>query len=230
MNEALTARMAGIRKILMAHHEAGQLMPSASKGTEREALVREFLAKVFPAPYRFGSGGVTDAAGAVSGQLDIVVEFPFFASFPTPSGAQRLYFAESVAFVIEVKSDVAAQWSQVEKTAAAVRPLRRQWLGHIDIDASGKQTTYGPSLSRIPFVAVGYRGYSSVETLRSKMLGTPEDRRPDGVLVIESGAYVGWQLQALGEEGLFAFAADGSYFARNVIMASPHFKAYLAST
>jgi len=227
MNQALTARLAAIRKILMAHHEAGLLMPSASKGTEREAVVREFLAKVFPAPYRFGSGSVADAAGAVSGQLDIVVEFPFFASFPTPSGAERLYLAESVAFVIEVKSDVAAQWDQVEKTAAAVRPLRRRWLGHLDIDAAGKPTAYGPSLSRIPFVAVGYRGYSSVETLKTRMQGTPEDRRPDGVLVIESGAYVGWQIETAGDEGLFAFAADGSYFARNVIMASPHFKEYL---
>ena len=38
-------------------------MSSASKGSERELFIREFLAKVFPPHIRFGSGDITDAKG-----------------------------------------------------------------------------------------------------------------------------------------------------------------------
>lgn len=114
MNEALRARLRGIREILMAQFGASALLPDAAKGSERETLVWEFLQRVFPVPYRFGSGAIADAAGQMTGQLDVVVEFPFFASFPAPGGGERLYVAESVACVGEVKSNLAAQWAQVE--------------------------------------------------------------------------------------------------------------------
>jgi hypothetical protein len=61
VNEQVKVRLKGIQDILMAHHRATQLLPNAAKGDEREVLVREFLEKVFPAPYRFGSGAITDA-------------------------------------------------------------------------------------------------------------------------------------------------------------------------
>jgi hypothetical protein len=46
-------------------------MPSASKGSERETFVRDFLEAVFPSTFRFGSGAVTDSDGNCSGQMDI---------------------------------------------------------------------------------------------------------------------------------------------------------------
>ena len=49
-------------------------MPNASKGSERERFVSDYLQTLFPLPYRFGSGAITDATGALSGQLDVVVE------------------------------------------------------------------------------------------------------------------------------------------------------------
>lgn len=58
--EQLVQRLEGIRQILMAHHSAGALLPNASKGNERETLLREFLIKVFPPPFRFGSGAIVD--------------------------------------------------------------------------------------------------------------------------------------------------------------------------
>jgi hypothetical protein len=89
--DSLNARLDGIRTILMAHQAAGAMLPPASKGVERETLVREFLAEVFPPPFRFGRGAIVDAKGEASGQLDIVVEFPFLPSFPTPGTTERLY-------------------------------------------------------------------------------------------------------------------------------------------
>jgi hypothetical protein len=229
MTPELQARLSGIREVLMAHHRASSRLPNAAKGSERETLVREFLQRVFPAPYRFGSGAVADAGGVASGQLDVVVEFPFFASFPAPAGGERLYLAESVAFVIEVKSDLSSQWAQVEETTAKLRPLRRRWRGHLVVDSEVGISTAPPSHSRIPLVAVGFTGHQTLEGLKERLAQTPEDRRPDAALVIESGAYVGWQVSGLGEDGFFAFCVDGSYFVRNVLTADPDFAAYLGS-
>jgi hypothetical protein len=43
-----------------------------------------------PIAYRFRSGAVVDSQGHSTGQLDIVVEFPFFASFAPPGSGERL--------------------------------------------------------------------------------------------------------------------------------------------
>jgi hypothetical protein len=231
MNEALRARLRGIREILMAHYGASALLPSAAKGSERETLVREFLQRVFPVQYRFGSGAVADAAGLTTGQLDIVVEFPFFASFPAPGGGERLYVAESIACVGEVKSDLATQWPQVEQTTAKVRPLRRKWRRHLQIDPTSGFSEVGPSISRVPLVAVGFKGFASVASLKKRMEETPEDQRPDCALIVESGAYVAYSGQVTdGEEGFFAFCADLSYFMRNVLMAEPDLIAHVGGS
>jgi hypothetical protein len=212
----------------MAHYGASALLPNAAKGSERETLVREFLQRVFPVPYRFGSGSIADAAGQTTGQLDIVVEFPFFASFPAPGGGERLYVAESVACVGEFKSDLADQWGQVEETTAKVRPLRRKWRRHLQADQASGFSEVGPSVSRVPLVAIGFKGFASVESLKKRMAKTPEDRRPDCAVIVESGAYVAFDGHVTaGEEGYFAFCADLSYFMRNVLMAEPDLIAHV---
>jgi hypothetical protein len=228
MHEQLRDRLAGIRQILIAHHAAGSLLPNASKGAEREALIREFLEKVFPFPYRFGSGAVIDSAGLVSGQLDVVVEWPFCASLPTLGGSERLYLAESVAFVVEVKSDLMAQWPQVEASVAKLRPVMRRWRSHLTVDPELGISTNPASQSRIPCAVVGFSGYETSGALAQRLKNTPEDKRPDVALVLKSGAYVGWgNLEAIGDEGLFAFMCDGAYFVRNVITVEPDLKKYL---
>ena len=223
----LVQRLEGIRQILMAHHSAGTLLPNASKGTERETLVREFLVKVFPPPFRFGSGAIIDQFGCISGQLDVVAEFPFFPSFPTPGAAERLYLAESVSFVAEVKSDLGAQWSQVEKTGEALLPLRRNWSGHLRFDR-GNLEIANASISRIPFIAIGFRGYESVEALERKLLATEQSKRPDSALVLESGVYVGLLggVRGSGVMGLFEFCVEAAHFATNVLTAVPDFRGY----
>ena len=159
--------------------------------------------------------------------MDIVAEFPFFPSFPTPGASERLYLAESVSFVLEVKSNLASQWSQVEKTAEQFLPLRRRWKGHLDF-SSGSLGVSNESISRIPFVAIGFEGYKSSEALEQKLLDTPEAKRPDGALVLESGAYVGLKsgVRSDGPAGLFDFCVEAAYFATNVVTAHPDFRGY----
>ena len=71
MNHQLEERLKGIRKILKAHYDAGLSLPAAAKGAEREVLVKEFLSKVFPAPYRFGCGAVTNGGYDHIGSHDV---------------------------------------------------------------------------------------------------------------------------------------------------------------
>ena len=226
----LHQRLEGIQQILMAHHAAGKSLPNASKGSERETLLREFLGRVFPPPFRFGTGAIIDSERRTTGQIDVVAEFPFFPSFPTPGAFQRLYLAESVSFAVEVKSDLTAQWSQVETAAKALLPLRRKWSGHLHFESGGLEVA-NASTSRIPFVAVGFTGPATVEKLEKRISDSAESQRPDGALVIESGVYVCLLTgtHASGAAGLFAFCVDAARFATNVLTAHPDFSTYFPS-
>lgn len=224
----LMQRLEAIQKILMAHYEAGVSMPSATKGSERETLVREFFRKVQPSHIRFGSGSIVDGNGNQSGQIDVVAEFPFLPSFPTVGADERLYLAESVSFVVEVKSDLGAQWAQMAETTKKIRLLRREWEGHLSL-AGSTLTIHDPSMSRIPVIAVGYKGPATPQQLTERLLATDEASRPDAALVIDKGAYASLltDRKATGAMSLFAFSADMAHFALNVLTAQPNLNGYL---
>lgn len=126
-NLHVASRLDGIHKSLLASHAAGKDMSSASKGTERELFITDFLTRVFPPHFRFGSGDITDRNELRTGQVDIVVESPFLFSLPAQSDGPRLFLAESVAAVIEVKSDLRMQWKEVERTVTNVRAITRRF-------------------------------------------------------------------------------------------------------
>jgi hypothetical protein len=125
MNPHLTSRLVDIHASWIAHYKGGSGLPAGAVGGERETLLDKYLREVLPAAYRFGRGAITDREGRPSGALDLVMELPFAPNFPMPAADQRLYLAESVAAVIEVKSHLASQWSEVERTVAAVKTRRR---------------------------------------------------------------------------------------------------------
>jgi hypothetical protein len=228
----LRTRLEGIQQILMAHWAAGSALPSAAKGAERETLMRDFLSTVFPAPFRFGSGAIVDPTGR-SGQVDVVVEFPLLPSFPAPGTTERLYLIDSVALAVEVKSDLSKQWSEVRATCKRIQSLRRSWHAHASVDYEGKMGTHSAGISRAPFLAVGYKGPTTPAVLEKWRAESLEDERPDGILVIESGAYTGcwfngWAARGTGPAGLLGFCLDVAWLARNVVWAAPDLKAYVA--
>jgi hypothetical protein len=153
-------------------------MSAASRGRERELFVDTFLSHVLPPGYRFGNGDAIDSLGARSGQLDVVVEFTFLPSVPAVGGGPRLYLAEGIAAVIEVKSDLAKQWGEVEATSSSLRPLRRLFR------APGF-TPYGPPPAQIPLFAVGYTGWKQLDSVKEKA----NSGVVDGVLVIDRGLF-----------------------------------------
>jgi hypothetical protein len=162
--------------MLMGVHHAGGSLSPASKGSERETFLGDFLSQVFPPQYRFGGGDIIDQSGRRSGQIDIVVEYPFFPSLPIVGPMKpRLYLAEGVGAAIEVKSNIAAQWSEVASTAAQLAPLRR-------VGAPGGMKVGLPGTGHVPLFAVGYTGWKKLDAVEAHL-------RPgfvEGILVIDS--------------------------------------------
>ncbi len=179
-NAHVLQRLAGIQTILNGVHQASASLSASSRGHERQAFIDQFLANVLPPTYRFGSGDVTDIGGARSGQLDVVVEHPIAPSLPSVGGnpATRLYLAECVAAVIEVKSNVANQWSQAQATARQLSPVRRTF---------GATMTMGMSPQpAIPLFVAGYTGWNSLATLQGHLVQNPDVA---GILVIDAGLF-----------------------------------------
>jgi hypothetical protein len=142
---ALLQRLAGYRAHLIAVYKSGAGMSSAAKGNERRAFVHDFLEATFPPPNRFGTGDCIDKAGNQSGESDVVVEYPFLPSL-TLQGHGRLYLAEGIAAVIEVKSNISGQWKEACDTGTKLKALQRNFVIGMSM---------GPVPLDIPYFVVG---------------------------------------------------------------------------
>jgi hypothetical protein len=161
----------------MGVHESTSTLSTSTRGSEREGFVRLCLDQLFPAVYRFGHGDITDSSGNRSGQCDIVIEYPFIPSIPVPGGGARLYLADGVAAVIEVKSNLEKQWGEVVNTAAGVAQLHR--------NPSALLSAGPPPGPRIPVFAVGYTGWATYDTLAEKVSDSPVD----GAIIIDRALF-----------------------------------------
>jgi hypothetical protein len=177
-SNVLEKRLSGIQKSLISLYESGGEISSATRGREREQFIELFLKNVFPPSYRFGSGDAIDTEGNKSGQLDVVVEFTFLPSIPALGSEPRVYLAEGIAAVIEVKSNVSNQWNEVISTSKKLQKLKRVFR------APGF-TPYGPPQENIPIFAVGYTGWKNISTVKEKA----NSGVVDGILVIDQGLF-----------------------------------------
>lgn len=179
-NQHVLQRLAGIQQILIGVHQASSPMSSATSGQERAAFIDQFLSQAFPSPFRFGAGDATDVGGFRSGQLDVIVEFPFMPSLPlTGGGNSRLYLAENIAAVIEVKSNATAQWNQALHTAAQLSPLRRSFGARMVMGADPTPD--------IPLFVAAYTGWNQPATVAQKIEAAVGI---DGILVVDAGIFV----------------------------------------
>jgi len=197
----IAGRLTSLQRALLALFDAGATMSSASRGAERELFVSSFLAQVFPPSVRFASGDITDVYQASSGQVDIIVEAPTLFSFPAIIGGPRLYLAEGVAAVIEVKSNLSSQWDDVVAKANAVHKLKvlerkhsRQVVPLVSPVDPVKEKSGG-----IPFICVGFEGWSDVDTVREHA------SRVGSVLVLRHAIYAGGGGSAKGAVALLMF-------------------------
>ena len=117
--------------------------------------------------------------------LDVVVEYPIAPSLPGVGGASRatrLYLAESIAAVVEVKSNAASQWPQAIQTADQLAPLRRTFGSTMTAGGFG-----GTQSEHIPLFVAGYTGWRNVDAARRNLATAPHIA---GVLIIDSGVFV----------------------------------------
>lgn len=198
-NQHVMQRLSGMQTILNGVHQSSIGLSSATIGQERAAFIDEFLSKVLPPIYRFGTGDATDVSGGRSGQLDVVIEYPFAPTLPTVgAGQSRLYLAESVATVIEVKSNLANQWNEAIRTAKALAPLRRSFEARMIMGRKQENS--------IPLFAVGYTGWKNIETLKTNLISCPDIF---GSLVIDAGLYASRRgIIAQGPWALWGLIAD----------------------
>jgi len=215
-NQHVLQRLKGLQAILNGVHQSSAGMSAVTTGQERSAFLDEFLAKALPPVYRFGTGDATDASGKRSGQLDVVVEYPFAPSLPmVGSGQTRLYLAESVAAVIEIKSNLSKQWAEAVGVARALAPLQRKFVWSMSFG--------NPPEPRIPLFTIGYTGWSQLQTLQSHLAGEPTI---DGILVIDAGLYVSKSLTCTGPLALWGLIVDLHYITNSLQSASPDPVAY----
>jgi len=203
-------RINAIYNILDAKYQGGAGMSSSSKGTEREDFVNAVLKDMFTPHYRFSSGDIVDKYANQTGQVDVVLEQPRSYSFPVTSDGPRLYLAESVAIVIEIKSNLRTQWDEVLETSEKVANIKRKYfsenlkdllyqaesgLMQFSEGADSEQTKRGLRAGindqsnigeeRIKFFAVGYTGWKQSKTIKSKLI----DNQIDGILQIDKRVF-----------------------------------------
>ena len=166
-------RMAGFYQILSGARNSGSGLSSATKGNEREFFLTSFMQSIFPQTYRFGTGDIIDSTGLRSGQIDVVAEYPFLPSFPVfGKDSPRLYLADGVALVLEIKSNLVNQWDEVVSTCNQLQELSR------DVKSSGYGALPG---KKIPLIAVGFNGWKTKETILDKL----NQSNVDAILSIE---------------------------------------------
>lgn len=214
-NHHVMNRLQALLDFFGALHAGGQTLSSSMKGLERELFIQYALSHIIAPPFRIGSGDITDLSGQRSGQLDIVIEYGNSISFPLLCAVHtpRLYLAEGVCAVIEVKSDLSGQWEEVLSSYAHLKTLRRSYVDWI---------SYGKMSQQIPYFAVGYRGWKTMDTLQKKF----EQSELDGLLILDSGLFCGKKYQEKGPSALYAFFMVLQELTGGLISALSDYKAY----
>lgn len=216
--KVLLERLTGIQQILMAHYAAGTAMSSATKGREREIFVRMFLSEILPPLYRFGSGDIVDVDGNCSGQMDVVIENAFLPSLPCGAPTERLYLAEGVAAVLEIKSAFPAK-EDIRIIVEKLNHLKRRWGDCIFRAEKPPQ--------EIPYYVVSYRGSDNESSAKAFLTET----NAYGLLIVEHQLFAHrgpkgcWTRN--GPEALWEFVSCLYELTTNLIFAGAHPRTYI---
>lgn len=175
----------------MAAFDSAQISSNKSKGDSREGFVKYFLENILPSVYRVGRcGDIVNSDGQKSGEVDIVIENPFSPHFITGPSGSKIYLAEGVAAVIEVKSNLDKHWNDVKKKVKKIKEIKRNL----------KPVVFrsGIDLSSIPTFVVAYKG-THVATKFN------EFNLVDGILIIEKGDFAAHNIHVEGAAGIANF-------------------------
>ena len=90
-------------------HTQTQIKHMGERGSEREAVLKSFLSKYLPTRYGISSGEIIDTEGGISHQCDLIIYDHFNSPLLLAGENIRIFPAESVFAVIEVKSVLSAK-------------------------------------------------------------------------------------------------------------------------
>jgi uncharacterized protein DUF6602 len=219
-------RIVSIVDVLRAAHAGSRDISSSSKGRERELFINMVLGNIISQPFRVGSGDIVDRNDNKSGQVDVVIEYSNTLSFPSIyPHSERLYLAESICAVVEVKSNLATQWIEAVKKAQSIFCLDRKpgVIGYVG----------GRPPNKIPVFIVGYEGWANAETARANLeTCNQQGVVVSGVLQLQPSYYIGAQPDYAGlsftdERGLFGFLLSIEHLTSSMLGSKPPFMAYM---
>ena len=156
----------GAVKELRGAYEKSEDAPTPCMGSLREEGVRRAIEHSLPSVIRLLEGEIIDPFGKQSGQIDGIAVHATGSALATSPDDSVVALAEGVLAVIESKSNLSAQWNEVERTWEKIRALRR-FGEQAGVWAMGPPL---PSDRSIPFFVMGRTGWKKPETLRDKAL------------------------------------------------------------
>lgn len=226
INKVLYERLSAILDMLNANYRSVSNSPSAIKGVARSDFVNNFLKSSVPQGLRVStSGEIIDNQNNSTGELDIILENGYFPNIPVLNiDSARLYFSESVAAVIEVKSNLQGQWHEAIATGTKLQTITRNFgnstvssynTGHFTMlnckfDNPALPIIELPEdriLKKIPYFIVGYTGWEKNETLQLKL--NESQGVVSGILQLDKGLFISGNsfgsVKANGPLSLLAF-------------------------
>jgi hypothetical protein len=184
-NKLLRAYCETAIETLQSQYRATRLLHhSATAGSAREQLIKDFLIGHLPELVTVISGQIFDAHNTFSRQQDIVLVLKSMPRLPFCNGTD-LIFQEGVVSTLEIKTNLnAAILSQIGQNIESVRVLKPS----IGVGAQLGITHDWPA-NKILTCVVTYEA-SSIENLGAALQGMPEQARPDLVLDLSKGLFV----------------------------------------
>ena len=167
-------------------------------GSNREVLIGNVLRDYLPRGFGIDTGLITSADGQFSNQADLIVTDASWNAPFYPSSTNRIWLAEAVYMLIEVKTSLTPT-----ELADAIAKCRRFKA----LPRHYSEAPVPPRLTESLFCIWSYEAPSS-ETLKTNLLaalnGVPRAEQPDfvivpGKLVASNGHYR--EISALGQEG-----------------------------
>ena len=156
--------------------------------------------------------------GNCSGQMDVVIENAFLPSLPSGIPSERLYLAEGVATVLEIKSPFPAR-DDIKGIIERLNQLQRRWGNCIFRAEKPPQ--------EIPYYVVSYTGPKSESSGKSFLTET----NAYGLLIIEHQLFAHrgpngcWARK--GPEALWEFVCCFYEHTTNLIFAGAHPRTYI---
>lgn len=103
-------------------HIQTQIKHMGERGSEREAVLKSFLVAYLPTRYGISSGEILDSQGTTSHQCDLIIYDHYNCPLLLAGRDVRIFPAESVLAVIEVKSVLSAK--EIGDSVGKIRDLK----------------------------------------------------------------------------------------------------------